>query len=74
MTSHQIEDALFTNHYLCSCGHEWEDRWSAACNDKCIVCGTEIEPYSSDDGSVDPEQIEQQRQAAAGRMNVALPD
>jgi predicted nucleic acid-binding Zn-ribbon protein len=37
----------FTNYYRCPrCAHEWEDRWSCACNDSCPECGLrDIEPY-----------------------------
>lgn len=29
-------------------GQEWEDTWSCMCNDKCPVCGAEIEPVESE--------------------------
>lgn len=36
------------NHYRCSeCGEKWIDRWDCACNDRCPVCDSEIEPYES---------------------------
>ena len=41
------EPKVFTNHYRCPCGKEWEDRWSCACNDKCPECNKEIEPHTS---------------------------
>jgi hypothetical protein len=28
---------------------EWVDQWSCACNDRCTVCNSEIEPYESVD-------------------------
>jgi hypothetical protein len=47
-------DARFLNHYRCSeCGHEWEDEWSCACNDRCVECDAEIEPYQSKDLTVE---------------------
>ena len=31
---------LFRNFYRCAnCGHEWEDVWSAMCDDDCPHCG-----------------------------------
>jgi hypothetical protein len=42
------EPGRFINRYR-HCGQEWEDRWSCACNDKCPVCGGEIEPYGSEE-------------------------
>lgn len=48
----------FENHYLCTCGEQWQDTWSSACNDRCPSCNREIEPYASDDGSMTDEEIE----------------
>jgi len=48
----------FENHYLCTCGEQWQDIWSSACNDRCPACDREIEPYASDDGSMTDEEIE----------------
>jgi hypothetical protein len=42
------EEPQFRNHYR-HCGQEWNDVWSCTCNDKCPVCGAEIEPYESED-------------------------
>lgn len=39
----------YRNHYKCPCGNEWQDEWECMCNDKCCVCGKEIEPHQSDD-------------------------
>jgi len=40
--------AKFRNYFDCDqCGNEWDDEWSCACNDKCSVCGAEIEPSHS---------------------------
>ncbi len=42
-------DFRFRNHYRCpSDGTEWADQWSCMCNDRCPVCGDEIEPYQSE--------------------------
>lgn len=48
----------FENHYLCTCGEQWQDTWSSACNDRCSTCNREIEPYASDDGSMTDEEID----------------
>jgi predicted nucleic acid-binding Zn-ribbon protein len=39
----------FLNHYCCEeCGHEWDDEWSAMCNDDCPHCGARhMEPFDS---------------------------
>jgi hypothetical protein len=42
--------SMFTNHYRCVCGTEWEDTWDCACNDRCPSCNKEIEPHHSDGG------------------------
>jgi rubrerythrin len=41
----------FRNFYRCDrCGHEWEDVWSAACDDDCPACGARhMSPYESQD-------------------------
>lgn len=54
---------MFTNHYLCPCGTEWDDEWDCACNDHCPGCDAEIEPFISDDGSLAPNAIEEARVA-----------
>lgn len=45
--------ALFRNFYLCpdpNCQHDWEDVWSAMCDDDCPECGKRhISPYRSED-------------------------
>lgn len=51
----------WTNHYRCVCGEEWEDVWDCCCNDRCPLCGKEVEPYISDDGSLSSEDIERAR-------------
>lgn len=53
-----IETTEFTNHYLCTCGEQWQDTWNSACNDRCPTCNREIEPYASDDGSMTDEEID----------------
>jgi hypothetical protein len=39
------------------CGKKWTDEWSCMCNDKCPVCGGEIEPYKSEELN-DPANLE----------------
>lgn len=56
--SDRNDSSEFENHYLCTCGEEWQDTWSSACNDRCPSCNREIEPYASDDGSMTDEEIE----------------
>lgn len=43
--------SMVLNRYSCpACGHEWEDRWSCACNDQCVVCRRkDVEPTASED-------------------------
>jgi DNA-directed RNA polymerase subunit RPC12/RpoP len=43
--------AWFRNYYKCAdCGREWEDQWSATCDDDCPHCGARhMSPYDSDD-------------------------
>jgi hypothetical protein len=36
------------NNYYRHCGTEWVDSWDSMCNDRCPVCGKEIEPYASE--------------------------
>lgn len=47
----ELEQDRFLNHYRCSeCGQEWNDIWSATCDDDCPKCGARhISPYASDD-------------------------
>jgi hypothetical protein len=39
---------MFVNYYE-HCGTTWTDVWDCTCNDKCPVCGAEIEPFHSED-------------------------
>lgn len=40
----------YVNSYRCpDDGTEWEDTWTATCNDRCPTCNKEIEPYASVD-------------------------
>jgi DNA-directed RNA polymerase subunit RPC12/RpoP len=43
--------AWFRNHYTCAeCGSEWNDEWSAMCDDDCPECGARhMSPEESDD-------------------------
>lgn len=43
--------AWFLNQYLCEdCEREWEDEWSATCDDDCPHCGSRhMESYDSAD-------------------------
>jgi hypothetical protein len=42
---------LFRNYYRCvGCCYEWEDVWSATCDDDCPQCGARhMSPYESED-------------------------
>jgi hypothetical protein len=42
---------LFRNYYRCArCSYEWEDVWSATCDDDCPDCGARhMSPYESED-------------------------
>jgi len=42
------EPMTYINHYRCPCGSEWTDSWTCACNDRCPVCNTEVEPHHSE--------------------------
>ena len=46
--------AWFNNRYVCpECKSNWEDEWSAKCDDTCPVCQcSNVSPVSSDDLSV----------------------
>jgi hypothetical protein len=44
----RVEFPSFENIYY-HCGQQWQDEWSCQCNDRCPVCGCEIEPYESVD-------------------------
>jgi transcription initiation factor IIE alpha subunit len=42
--------AWFVNHYACeTCGCNWTDEWSCACDDECPHCGSDISATDSDD-------------------------
>jgi hypothetical protein len=43
--------AWFLNQYLCDeCNREWQDEWSATCDDDCPYCGSRhMAPYDSID-------------------------
>ena len=45
------ERVRFRNYYHCDdCGHEWQDEWSAMCDDDCPNCGARHwSPYKSED-------------------------
>jgi DNA-directed RNA polymerase subunit RPC12/RpoP len=49
---------FFRNHYRCArCGHEWDDVWTAQCDDDCPNCGARhMWPYKSED--VEPPEHE----------------
>lgn len=48
---------MFRNFYRCpDCGEEWDDFWSAQCDDECPKdkCGArDISPYLSEDADED---------------------
>ncbi len=52
--------AWFRNHYRCeNCGQEWEDEWSATCDDDCPHCGARhMEPCDSVDLTTTIEELE----------------
>lgn len=37
----------YINYYV-HCGKEWTDEWDCMCNDDCLTCHGEIEPYMSE--------------------------
>lgn len=46
-SSHEL---VFRNYYRCPNDETtWKDDWSCMCNDRCPICGTEVEPYDSED-------------------------
>lgn len=45
-----MSESGFINYYR-HCDVEWQNKWSCMCNDRCPVCGGEIEPYNSIDES-----------------------
>ena len=41
---------VFRNYYHCSeCGYDWEDVWTATCDDRCSQCNTSIQPEESEE-------------------------
>ena len=45
---------LFRNFYRCDrCGNEWEDVWSATCDDDCPSAARHMSPYKSEDADDD---------------------
>ena len=44
----ETANVFFLNRYS-HCGVEWENTWESSCNDKCPICGKEIEPYQSEE-------------------------
>jgi hypothetical protein len=51
VTSNVRHEPLFRNFYKCyRCNEEWEDVWSATCDDDCPHCGARhCSPYKSED-------------------------
>jgi rubrerythrin len=45
---------LFRNFYTCyRCGYDWQDIWSATCDDDCPNCGARhVSPTESEDSEV----------------------
>ena len=44
------QELLFRNYFRCPYdAATWIDEWVCMCNDKCPICGAEIEPYDSVD-------------------------
>ncbi len=40
----------FLNYYFCKqCDTAWTDEWDCQCDDECPSCGTDHEPYKSED-------------------------
>lgn len=48
-TDSEGNPCIFTNHYKCTCDHEWQDQWSCPCDDRCPECDTSISPHRSDE-------------------------
>jgi len=65
---------IWTNHYLCPCGEEWEDQHEATCNDRCPNCRKEIEPFISNDGSLTAEQIDKERETTLAKYGLCRCD
>jgi hypothetical protein len=52
--------AWFRKSYRCDeCEVGWNDEWSCGCNDRCPECDAEIEPFESEDLSVQVELREE---------------
>ena len=45
--SDKDETLWFRNQYACKCGHEWEDDYECACDDRCPNCRTTVSPHWS---------------------------
>ena len=61
---------IYRNHYRhddCGTqpGIEWDDYWSATCNDRCPACDAEIEPLKSEEIAVQGEGETSQRHSAS---------
>lgn len=43
-------EVIWRNHYTCyECGYDWEDQWTAQCDDDCPECGARhCEPHTSE--------------------------
>lgn len=54
----EMSESGFINYYR-HCEVEWHDKWSCRCNDRCPVCGGEIEPYHSIDDDEDETPLQQ---------------
>lgn len=47
-TASDLPAGDYLNHYE-HCDAQWTERWSCMCNDRCLVCNIEIEPYKSEE-------------------------
>ena len=64
--------AWFRKSYWCDeCSVGWTDEWSCACNDRCPECDAEIEPFESEDLSV---QVEMREEGKLWVVFVSPPD
>src|SRR5208283_5110106 len=67
-----ISMAWFRKSYWCDeCSVGWTDEWSCACNDRCPECDAEIEPFESEDLSV---QLEMREEGKLWVVFVSPPD
>jgi hypothetical protein len=48
----------WTNHYLCSCAENWKVKSNDIANDFCPHCHSEVEPFVSNDGSLNKRQLD----------------